>query len=131
MRRLSITGCHGEMYLDIVLVHCHQTRKQKTPTPNRKPKKHNRGDRGGGSHPARSSRCTVRQASHGSPMLAIFIFFPFFDKKGSMGSFAALRWLLEVFLAVEEFVGFRAGWPASISMITLNLLLPCWPPCPS
>ena len=64
--------CHGEMYFDIVLVYCHQTRKQKTPSTNRK-QKHNRGDGGGGtSHSACSSRCTIRQASHGSPMLASF-----------------------------------------------------------
>ena len=37
--------CHGEMYFDIVLVYCHQTRKQKTPTSNRKPKQQRR--RGG------------------------------------------------------------------------------------
>ena len=54
------------MYFDIVLVYCHQ--KQKGP---HKPEtKHNRGDGGGTSHSARSSHCTVRQASHGSPMLA-------------------------------------------------------------
>ena len=42
------------------------------------------------------------------------------------------RWLLEVFLAVAEFVGFRARWPASIWMIVLNTLLPLvGPPCPS
>ena len=46
--------------------------------------------------------------------------------------FAALRWLLEVFLAVEEFVGFSRRWPASIWMIVLNTLLPLvGPPCPS
>ena len=58
---------------------------EKRPPPPTGNQKHNRGN-GGGSHPARSSRCTVRQASHGSPMLAIF--FPFFknkNKKGSMG----------------------------------------------
>ena len=47
--------------------------------------------------------------------------------------FAALRWLLDVFLAVEKFVGFCAGGrPASIWMIVLNTLLPLvGPPCPS
>ena len=40
--------CHGEMYFDIVLVYCHQTRKQKTPTPNRKPKTQQRRQRGEG-----------------------------------------------------------------------------------
>ena len=58
------------MYFDIVLIYCHQKQKQKTPPTNRK-QKHNRGD--GGEGPV-----MVRQASHGSPMLAPL---PFFLKK--------------------------------------------------
>ena len=39
--------CRGEMYFDIVPVYCHQTRKQRTPSTNRKQKR-NRGDGGEG-----------------------------------------------------------------------------------
>ena len=84
--------CHGEMYFDIVLVYAtkHGNKRPPPPTGNQKL---NRGDGGGGtSHSARSTRCTVRQASHGSPMLAPLCFFLFFFnnkltiEKGSMGS---------------------------------------------
>ena len=52
--------------------------------------------------------------------------------KEGASAFCSLRWLLEVFLAVEEFVGFSRRWPASIWMIVLNTLLPLvGPPCPS
>ena len=51
--------------------------------------------------------------------------------KEGASAFCSLRWLLEVFLAVAEFVGFRR-WPASIWMIVLNTLMPLvGPPCPS
>ena len=44
--------------------------------------------------------------------------------------FAALRWLLEVFLAVAEFVGFRAGGRLPFKWLYWILYCPCWPPLP-
>ena len=71
--------CHGEIYFDNVIVYCHKTRKKKDPHPQQKTKNITEETGAGGSHPARSSRYTVRQASHGSPMLAFFL-----NKKESM-----------------------------------------------
>ena len=52
--------------------------------------------------------------------------------KEGASAFCSLRWLLEVFLAVAEFVGFSRRRSASIWMIVLNTLLPLvGPPCPS
>ena len=49
--------------------HTHPHTHTHTHTPTDRRQKHNRGDGGGGtSHSARSSHCTVRQASHGSPI---------------------------------------------------------------
>ena len=63
-----------EMCFDIFLVDNYQTRnKTRIPTPDRD-KEHNRENRGGGgSSLARSTRCTVRQTSHGFPMLVFFL----------------------------------------------------------
>ena len=44
--------------------------------------------------------------------------------------FAALRWLLEMFLAVAEFVGFRAGGRLPFNDCIEYATAPCWPPLP-
>ena len=49
--------------------------------------------------------------------------------KEDASAFCSLRWLFEVFLAVEKFVGLRR-WPASIWMIVLNTLVPLVGPLP-
>ena len=54
-------------------------------------------------------------------------------KEGPSAFCSPYRWLLEVFLAVEKFVGFRAGgWLPFEWLYLLNTLLPLvGPPCPS
>ena len=52
--------------------------------------------------------------------------------KEGASAFCSLRWLLEVFLAVAEFVGFRAGGRLPFEWLHWVLLLPLvGPPCPS
>ena len=67
--------CHGEMYFDIVLVYCHQTRKQKTPSTNRK-QKHNRGDGGEG----QATQRVARVVRYDRPVMGLPCWPPFFLK---------------------------------------------------
>ena len=50
--------------------------------------------------------------------------------KEGASAFCSLRWLLEVFLAVAEFVGFREGGRLPFEWLYWIFYCPCWSPLP-